>query len=147
MSLFLEMGYNPDAMYTLKDYDHTYKGRLIPSIKKLYLELADPTEYVFANKYLAGWKHWMKINENNMFTKHIQEWRDELEYKLRAASVAEMVKLSKEGNYQASKWLADRGWQTRQAGRPSKAEVDKQKKLDARIDDEYSADIVRLKVV
>src|SRR5574337_457896 len=79
-SLFLEMGYNTDyAMYTLKDRNHEYKGVLYPSLKALYLEESDPTEYLFADKYLLGYQHWKRICRNKMLLPYVEEWREELE--------------------------------------------------------------------
>jgi hypothetical protein len=143
-SLFLEMDYDPEAVYTLKEYNHTWEGKEYLSLKKLYLELEDPTEYNFATTYLVNWKHWERVVSNKVLRKHIEEWREELELKLRARAVAKMVESAEGGNYQAAKWLADRGWQTRAAGRPSKAEVDGEKAKQVKIGEEYSADILRL---
>lgn len=145
-SLFLEVGYDRDfALYTLKEVDHEFEGKVYPSIKRLYLEMEDPTEYEFANEYFLGWKHWMRICDNRILRAHILEWRDELEIKLRSRAVKAMIKSANEGNYQASKWLVDRGWNTRGAGRPSKSELEAEKKIAATINSEYGADIIRLK--
>ena len=54
-SLFLELGYKEQAVFTLKDDHYTYNNKFYPSLKKLYLEEGDVTEYQFANKYLLGW--------------------------------------------------------------------------------------------
>lgn len=143
-SLFLEIGYSDSAVYTLKDHDHEYEGRYLPSLKRLYLLIEDPTEYVFATQCLLGWKHWLRICENKVIRKHIDEWRAELEYKLRSRGVREAIAQASGGSFQAAKWLADRGWESRGAGRPSKAEVDREKQIQANIADEYSADIHRL---
>lgn len=144
MSLFLEMCYDVNATYTLKDRDYEYEGKMFPSIKLLYLEMADPTEYEFANKYFLNWKHWMKICENKLLRKYVDEWREELEIKLRSHAVKNMLKSAKDGNYQACKWLADRGWHTRPAGRPSKADVEREKKIMAAVNEEYAGDVIRL---
>lgn len=144
-SLFLEFGYDTDkAVYTLKEVDHEFNGKVYPSIKRLYLEMEDPTEYQFAETYFVGWRHWMRICDNKFLRKYVDEWREELEYKLRAKAVKNMLKSAADGNYQACKWLADRGWHTRPAGRPSKAEVEHEKKVLAAIGDEYANDAIRL---
>jgi hypothetical protein len=143
-SLFLEVNYTPNATYTLKDYDHEWEGHVYPSLKRLYLEFEDPTEYDFANTYLLGWQHWQRLVENKLTRKHIDEWREELEYKLKARAVKLMVQSAESGNYQAAKWLADRGWTTRAAGRPTKAEVDGERAAQAKIVQEYGADVHRL---
>lgn len=143
-SLFLELGYNDSALYTLKDDDFVYNGRELPSIKRLYLECEDPTEYEFATTYFLGWNHWLRLCENKAIRRYIDEWRCELEVKLRSRGVKAAIHQASLGSYQAAKWLADRGWDTRGAGRPSKTDVEHEKKVQAAMADEYSADIVRL---
>ncbi len=143
-SLFLELGYGDDAQFTLKDIDHEHGGKTYPSLKRLYLECEDPTEYEFANLHLLGWKHWQRMCENKVIRKHIDEWREELEVKLRSQAILEAIKQARNGTFQAAKWVADRGWNTRAAGRPTKAEVEQEKKIMARIDSEYGDDVVRM---
>lgn len=143
-SLFLEVGYSEQSIYTLKDEDHMYEGKLYPSLKRLYLEMEDLTEYEFANTYLLGWRHWKRLCENKLLRKSIDEWREELELKVRARGIREAVKAAEAGGFQAAKWLADRGWSQRVAGRPSKEEVEREKKFQARASEEFTADVVRL---
>ncbi len=144
-SLFLEVGYNTDtAQYTLKDEDHFYEGKLYPSLKKLYIQTADPTEYEFACTHLLGWKHWKRILENKFLRKYVDEWREELEVKLRCQGIKATIDAAGSGSFQAAKWLADRGWEQRGAGRPSKEEVEREKKFQARASEDFSADVVRL---
>lgn len=144
-SLFLEIGYTDAAVYTLKDNDFEYNGKLLPSIKRLYLEIADPTEYEFATACFIGWSHWQRICENKAIRRHIEEWRMELEVKLRSRGVKAAIFAANGGNYQAAKWLADRGWDTRGPGRPSKADVERETKIQAAMSDEFSADIIRMR--
>ncbi len=143
-SLFLEIGYSDKAVYTLKEDDHDYNGKIYPSLKRLYLECADPTEYSFAKEHLLGWRHWQRICENKALKGHIMEWREELEVMLRCQGIKAAIQNATEGGFQAAKWLADRGWESRGAGRPTKAEVEREKKFLARAEEEFSADIVRL---
>ena len=143
-SLFLELGYGTEAVFTLKDQDHTHEGKEYLSLKRLYLEFEDPTEYEFATNVLLGWKHWQRMCENKIIRKYIDEWRDELEVKLRSRAITDAIKEARKGHFQAARWVADRGWATRGAGRPTKAEVEHEKKIQSRLDSEYSGDIVRL---
>lgn len=143
-SLFLELGYGDEAIYTFKDKDHELNGKKYLSLKRLYLETEDPTEYEFAITYLVNWKHWQRLCENKLIRRYIDEWRDELEVKLRSRGVKSAMFAAEGGNYQAAKWLADRGWSTRGAGRPTKADIDREKKIQAGIADEYEADVIRL---
>lgn len=145
-SLFLELGYSEYAVYTLKEYDYPYKGKHYPSLKRLFLLEEDPTEYSFAEKHLLGWQHWKRLCENKAIAKHIEEWREELELKIRSQAVRDMMNMcaSESGNYSAAKFLADRGWEKRAAGRPSKAEKDKHLRIEEKIEEEFAADVKRL---
>jgi len=145
-SLFLEINYDDYAIYTLKDYDYEYKGTMYPSLKRLYLEMEDPKEYLFANKYLLGWQHWKRLGENKILRKHIDEWREELELLLASRGVKEMINMcqGESGGFQAAKYLIEKGWDKRAVGRPSKAEIQRQAAISQRVDDEFSADIKRL---
>lgn len=145
LALFLEAYYRPDvAIFTYKEEDHVYKGKTFISLKRRYLDMADPTEYDFANEYLCGWRHWQRLVDNKFIRTHIDEWREELEYKLRSIAVKQMKLSAESGNYQAAKWFTDRGWATRGAGRPSKSEVERETKFQQRLTDDFSADIIRL---
>lgn len=145
-SLFLELQYSDYAVYTLKEDDYEYKGKVYPSLKKLYLKEEDPTEYAFATKYLLGWQHWKRLCENKAIAKHIDEWREELELKLRCQAIRDMQNLcaSESGNYSAAKFLADRGWEKRGAGRPSKADKERHLRVEERLDQEFGADVARM---
>lgn len=143
-SLFLEIGYTNMAIFTLKENDYEYNGIIYPSLKKIYIDFEDVTEYEFANEFLLGWQHWKRICENKQIRKHVDEWREELEFKMRARGVKALLASASTGNYQAAKFLIDKGWDKRQAGRPSKAEIEREKEFQSRISDEYSADVVRL---
>lgn len=145
-SLFLECGYNVQyAVFTFNDEDKTYDGRVYPSLKKLYLQCEDPTEYQFAKKYLLGWSHWKRLNENKMLREQFDEWREELEIAMRSEAVQAIRDMTADGsNFQAAKWLADRGWDKRGAGRPSKAEKEREARIHDRIGDELEADVVRM---
>lgn len=145
-SLFLEIGYSEYAVYTLKEFDYEYKGKVYPSLKKLYLKEEDPTEYVFAEKHLLGWQHWKRLCENKVIRKHVDEWREELELKIRSQAIRDMMSLcaSENGNFSAAKFLADRGWEKRGAGRPSKAEKERQDRIQDRIEEEFAADVKRM---
>ena len=142
--LFLELNYEDYCYYSLRDDHVTYQGRVYPSLGKLYVEFEDPTEYEFANKYLCGWSHWQKLQASKAVAKEIEKWREELEYRLRSRAAKQMIKAAGEGNYQAIKWLSDKGWGAKTRGRPTKQEVEHERAMAARVDQEYSADVLRL---
>ena len=144
--LFIEIKYDPEfAVYTLEEQDKEYKGEVYPSLKRLYLEMEDPTEYEFAVEHLLGWNHWKRLNNNSLLSKHFVEWREELEVKLRSKAIQKIMDKSEmDGDFSASKWLADRGWEKRGAGRPSKADIEHRHKIEERIRGEFDEDFERL---
>ena len=80
--LFLEPHYSEYALFTFKDIDWEKDGKTYVSLKRLYLEMEDPSEYAFATTYLLGWKHWVRMNENKMMRTHFDEWREGLGFAL-----------------------------------------------------------------
>lgn len=148
-SLFLEFQYDPTfAVFTFEGEDKEYNGKKYISLKKLYLEAEDPVEYKFARKYLFDWPHWQRMNENKALRIHFDQWREELEVLLRADAVEAIRDMSADGtNFQAMKWLADKGWDKRGAGRPSKAEVERNKRINEKIMGEFDEDFDRMNVV
>lgn len=145
--LFLEINYNTDyAVYTLDDEDKTYNGKVYPSLKKLFLKCEDPTEYKFAKTYLLNWNHWKRLNANKVLREYFDEWREELEIMLRSDAVASILEMTADdgGNFQAAKWLADRGWEKRGAGRPSKSEQEREVRISDRISEALHADVERM---
>ena len=148
-SLFLELGYSDFSIYTLKEEDHEYEGKVYPSLKRLYVEFEDTTEYQFANEYLGGWQHWKRLLANRVIRKHIDEWREELEIKLRAVGIRAAVDMALDDtrpSFAAAKWVAEKGWEMKR-GRPSKEEVEREKKFQAAVADEFSDDFERIRSI
>lgn len=145
-SLFLEFQYDPTfAVFTFNGEDKEYNGKKYYSLKKLYLAEEDPVEYQFATKHLADWDHWQRMNENKALREHFDRWREELEILLRSDAVRAIRDMTAEGNnFQAMKWLADRGWDKRGAGRPSKAEKERENRIRDKIGDELMGDVLRM---
>lgn len=115
------------AVYTLKDADHEVDGVVYTSLRRLYLECNDPTEYVFATKYLWGWDHWQRLLGNQMILEEVVKWRDELEVKLRAEAVKAIIDMSGD-SFAAAKWAADGHWNVKR-GRPTKEEAKRQRDI------------------
>ena len=100
--------------------------------RNLYMECNDPTGYVFATTYLGGWKHFNLLRQSKALGDQIDRWEEELEVKLRAEAVGNMIKLSAgDKGYQANKFLIDGGWVQKKAGRPSKLAVKRETKIRA----------------
>ena len=142
-SLFLEHKYSTEeAIYTLSDEDKEYEGVVYPSLRRLYMEVADPTEYEFAKKYLWGWEHWQQMLGNNFIRTHVERWREELEVKLRAEAVKEILKM-KGNSFNAAKWAADGHWNVKR-GRPSKEEQARERAIRDRVAEELEDESSRI---
>lgn len=143
--LFLETcgGELDRVIYTLREEDKTYRGITYPSIKKIFIELEDPTEYFIATQYFGCWKHWVLISEG-ILKNEIESWRDELEVRLRAKGLEQIRLLSDSGDRNAAKILLDKGWSKRKAGAPSKQEKTNELKKQASIVSIVDNDLKRL---
>ena len=141
LSLFVETNNDSDTpVFTLKPRDHNG----CKSLKQLYLSYEDPTEYSFAIEVLGSWEHWLKLSNSTWFKEYLDAWRLELEVLLRSKGIKEIRSQATAGNKDAAKWLAEKGWDKRQAGRPSKAEIEREKKQQASISSSLDDDAERI---
>lgn len=154
-SLFLELSYTKNdrsmVQYTLRDEDHPdgYK-----SLYKLYIEEEDPTEYIFASKYLESYDHWMMICEASWFQEEAVRWRRDLAQKLKARAMT-IVKTVAESDghknqFEAVKILLNGGWdrkepKTKGPGRPTKEAIKGELRRQAEEDKELQEDFKRVK--
>lgn len=132
-SLFKEMwGANKNRTYpplfSLKAEDD--KDGLI-AIKRIYLDIGDPTEYKFAKAVFNDHKHWRHLCKMAWFMVYVKEWRLELKAKIRSDAVEALIAM-KGDNLQAIKTLASENYAytsyldehdltRRRVGRPNKA--------------------------
>ena len=144
-SLFLELGYNTNlAVFTLDGEDKVYKGKTYPSLKKQFIEMRDPEQYLFATECLFDWKHWQRIKNNAILSKHVVEWEEELSAMLRSEGIQTIIDAAEKGSYQAGKWLNDRGWEAKKAGRPSKEDLNDAIEKEKKVMEEFNEDVTLL---
>lgn len=132
--------------FTTKEDDYEVDGVKYLSLRKLYMEYSDPKEYLFAKEVIGSWDHWQAICNSYKLRSHIQEWREELEVKLSAEALKAMIISAKTDGSKgvaAAKYIAERGWMKR-AGRPSKEEVERERKIAAGITSEIEEDAKRI---
>jgi hypothetical protein len=146
-ALFYELQWDlSKALFTMSDDDKVIDGVHLYSLKRLYMEMEDLGEHTFASTYLMGWKHWKQMQGNKRIMEEIEEWRDELEAKMRSRGIETMVGVAAGKGPSAStaaKWLVDGGWKPKKVGRPS----EKAKQRDEKVQSDmraFTADIVRI---
>ena len=129
-------GYEPT--FTFKEQDHEYEGVIYTSMRRLYLEIADPTEYLFATATLGSWDHWKKLCNSAIIREQIDKWREELEVKLRAESIQAIAHVATTAGPKgttAAKWIAAAGWRSGK-GRPSKEDKEMERRVTSKLDSE-----------
>jgi hypothetical protein len=108
------------VLYTLKGEDH--EG--YPSLRRIYLEMADETEFYFAEKYFDGYPHWKKLLACTWFVAALEPIRDELRSRNLADQLLFLKQASKNGNVSATKYLLEEAWKPKsKVGRPSKEKI------------------------
>jgi hypothetical protein len=134
-------------LFTLKETEH--EG--LPSLRAEYLRIGDPTEYRFATEVLGSLSHWKLLKSLDWFKPHAEEWAEALDSELRAeaATAARTILNSPDASdaarLQAAKFLSDRGWSKKATkGRPSKEEVVRFTKEEARLSKTYDEDYKRI---
>ncbi len=131
------------VIYTLKDQDH--EG--FPSLYRLYMDEADPTEYIFATKYFDSYDHWMNLTRRPWFKTIVARWRDELDVQIRATALKRIIAESKSSSknaFMANKYLLEKGWKHEGKGRPSKDQIQAAAKEEAHKDKVLESDFLRV---
>lgn len=141
--LFLEHCTNHDAvLYTTSTSDKRYKGKFVPSLHKLYVELEDVSEWNFANLYFGNYEHWLLVKSKPFFQEYYAAMVEELNAKLRGKAIKQMLDQVSEGEASQAtlKYLADNDYIPKaSAGRPKK------KKEKAKPNLQVVEDLARLK--
>ena len=103
-----------------------------------FLESNDPTGYVFAEAWIEdGYRKWREFVGAHGVKNEIQEWMDTLAVKLIASGILNIA-VQRE-SFQASKWLADRGWMEKEDKRTKES-----KKKAEKAHEEIQEDMERL---
>lgn len=154
-SLFFEARRNTDVeeylkpIFTLKTADYTTNGVTYFCLREIYFSYdhIPNFEYEFAMDVFGSWDHWVKLTKSAL-RHEFQLWRDELEVKIKAQAIKSMMYASRDGDAKgvaAAKYLADKGYtQERKAGRPSREEVERERKIAVEVQNTLAADMERV---
>jgi len=115
--------------------------------RERFVQIADPTEYKAALDLVGSWGEWQRFKKEWKGFRDVIliDWLAEVEIKLRSDAISNMCEqaLDPKGTA-AAKWIAEGKYRPRKVGAPSKAEVQRQAKIQASIDDEVEDDIARV---
>ena len=136
-------------VYTLKGYPVEKDGVTYPSAKAIYMECSDPSEYRAAMAIVGSWQHWLVLRKNPEIAVAIDEWREELEVKLRSEALTSVRNISQKEDgsaLNAAKYIAEYAWtRSGKRGRPTSDEVNKEKRKEAAILSQLERDAERMK--
>lgn len=135
--------------WTLKEKDLIVGDKTYRSMKRIYLSMEDVTEYDFAMATLGSYKHWERLIESPIIRKHIDQWRKELNLKLKARAMKAIINaatVDEKSSFQAMKYLADNEYLDRKTkrGRPSKEEVSAELRKEVEINKTFKDDAERI---
>lgn len=135
--------------WTLKEKDLIVGDKTYRSMKRIYLDMEDVTEYDFAVATLNSYKHWERLVESPIIRKHIDQWRKELNLKLKARAMKAIINaatVDEKSSFQAMKYLADNEYLDKKAkrGRPSKEEVSAELRREVEINKTFKDDAERI---
>lgn len=135
----------PYAIYTLRPDDFIGPdGKKYLSLRRLYVEMNDESEYLFATTYLGGFVHWKKFLESPWFRDYLSEFREELAAKNSAQALIDLKAAARKGSVPANRYLLERGWVKDPVGRPSKEKIKRQAELLSRESSDIQDDYERI---
>ena len=139
-----------DPLFTIKEED---EGDLA-SLRRLFLEIADPTEYRFAKEVFKSWKAWDALRKSPVFKPYLDEWKEELEIKLMSESIFAIRSAINDGKaitgvqLSAAKFVASpSGKEPSKRGRPSKQEKLEKLEQEQRSKTSLADDLKRINLV
>lgn len=135
---------NVTPLYTLADEEK----RGLPSAKQIYIEAADPSEYKAAMALLGSWQHWERLISCDWFQPYLEEWRAELELKLRSRALESIVNQSQavgKDAMAAARYIVEGSWKNpTKRGRPSKDEIKREARMQADLSKDMDETMKRL---
>lgn len=135
------------VLYTLKPEDHTFKGVTYPSLRRLYLESDDETEYLFAEQHLGGWTHWKRLSECTWFSPYLAELREELAVRSAARRLHHIRLKAASGDISANKYLLEGKWKSdNPVGRPTKEAIKREANRLFQNDFDLQDDLTRIQM-
>jgi hypothetical protein len=129
--------------------DEHMKQSEIDLLYERYLNTADPTEYRFAVKHLGSWAKWEALCSKEPIKDLIENWRRELEVKLRSEALQRIMEVaSNEGtrdSLQANRYLLEANYGNKdKVGRPSKQAALAEAKKIVQHQNQVAADYKRI---
>lgn len=151
--IFYEMSDSDKSrvLYTLKPEDYTVDGKTYPSLRRLYLEEADTSEYYFAEKYFGGYPHFRRLLSASWFLDYLSELREELALKIKADATRRIAEIAADkkdrGSLAANRAMLESVSPKKSSvGRPTKESIKREADQLFRDQSEIDSDLDRIKL-
>lgn len=114
--------------------------------RETFVSQLDPTEYLGGVALVGSWKDWERFKKNwpSFQRLHLDDWLDEIEVRLKSLAIKSLATDAKSGNSASAKFLAEGKYKEKKAGRPTKADVKRQTKVDSELEKRIANDRERL---
>lgn len=127
-ALFLEVWKTPEEERPLPAVFSFHGREGYIDARKTFIELRDPTGYLWSQKYLKSWHHFSLLLKCKWFEPEYVSWVEELKIILKQESIQKITEIASSDSPQAlpaAKYIASADWEkaTTGRGRPSKSEV------------------------
>lgn len=128
-------------------------GRKLIEVHSTFLECDDPTGYTWAMKYLEDYEVYKRLLKYDWFSTKINQLCEEIVRRKKAKAFTRLEQILEDGNdsqaLAAARYILEEGWEKSPAkrGRPSKAEVEGERKAAARLTKEEQEDADRISLV
>lgn len=139
--------------YEIKPESHVHRAggvNLLRSLYQVYLEYGDPSEYTFAQGTFGpdGWNHWLRLRDSSVLRKTYPKMKLALQAKIESEAFQAARRIAKGGlgpqSLQAAKWLHDSIKVKSGRGRPSKAQIDSELRVEVQKQTDLRSDMERL---
>ncbi len=113
----------------------------LQEFRKVFIEMEDPTEYRPAIFLVADWLVWRNFKRDwPLFRREVEQWKEEVDMKLRSKAIQSIITSAKEGSVQASTYLANAKYITKK-GRKTKEDKAKEDRIKATIQREMDSEL------
>ncbi len=114
--------------------------------RETFVSALDPTEYTGGIALLGSWSEWERFKRNwpSFQRLYLDDWLDEIEVRLKSLAIKSLKEDAKDGGAASAKFLAEGRYKEKSAGRPTKAAVKRQTKIDAALERSIANDRERL---
>ena len=117
--------------------------------RNTFLSERDPTGVKWADKYLEGVNHLLRLLKCSWFADAWDDWQLELEAILQSEAIETIKSISQGGGpaaFQAAKFIAGKEWKKSGRGRPSKSEVSTALRREVEKTGQHEADFERIQL-